>query len=131
MSRTKIQKSVAKKLLSKPSGELLPIDLLVAKNIPLNMTRAFSNNRYVVQIYDNEKMCIAGVLIDVIRVFIQRHDDKPIPNHWSELQKIKNTIFGGDSTAIEFYPSCDTLIDCANIYWLWIINNKLITPVLR
>lgn len=32
MSRTKAQKAVAKKLLTKPAGELLPIDLTTAKS---------------------------------------------------------------------------------------------------
>ena len=122
MSRTKAQKAVAKKLLTKPAGELLPIDLTTAKSVPRGMTRAFSNNRLVIMIFDNESINFLGDRINAIKVMVQRHDDKPIPNHWRELQNIKNKIFGNDATAIEFFPPESELVDVANIYWFWVID---------
>jgi hypothetical protein len=55
-----------------------------------------------------------------IRVMVQKHNDTPIVNHWSEMQKIKNEIFGEETTAIEYYPAKSQLIDDHNIYWFWI-----------
>lgn len=116
MSRTKAQKEKAKKLLKKPAGKFERVDL-AARNAPDWMTRAYSNNHYVVMINDVAK--ING--ISAAKVMIQRHDDKPIPGHWRELQNIKNELFGAESTAVEFYPPESQLEDVANIYWLWLM----------
>lgn len=51
---------------------------------------------------------------------IQKHDDTPIQQHWATIQKIKNEIFGEETTAVEYYPAKSNLIDDHNIYWLWI-----------
>jgi len=117
MSRNKGQKSAARKLLKKPKGKLLPIDLST-RNTPHWMTRAFSNNRYVVMIDDNAKM--TGD-ITAIKAMVQRHDDKPIPNHWREMQAIKNELLGEQEVGIEFYPATTKLEDHHNIYWLWLL----------
>lgn len=116
MSRTKAQLAQAKKLLKKPAGELKPIDL-ATRNSPDWMTRAYSNNRYTVLIDD----CATLMGLTLIQVMVQRHDDKPIPGHWRELQNIKNELFGREAKAIEFYPPESELIDTANIYWLWVL----------
>lgn len=116
MSRTKAQKAQAKKLLSKLAGMLKPIDLASRKH-PEWMTRAFSNNRYVVMINDNARL----MGISAIKAMVQRHDDKPIPGHWRQLQNIKNELFGEEATGIECYPPESALEDVANIYWLWVI----------
>jgi hypothetical protein len=116
MSRTKAQKAVAKKLLNKPAGKLEPINLSERRH-PNWITRAYSNNRYVVMINDNAR--IKGIA--AIKVMVQRHDDRPIPGHWRQLQNIKNELFGVDATAIEVYPPESELVDVANIYWLWVI----------
>ena len=129
MSRTALQKKAAKKLYAKPAGELKQIDLSAASNVPVGMTRAYKNNRYVAMIFDNESVFVCGYLVNAIRVMVQRHDDTPIPNHWHELQKIKSAIFGDESQAIEFYPPQSELIDCANIYWLWVIDKQVISAI--
>lgn len=66
---------------------------------------------------DNARLMGASV----IKAMIQRHDDKPIPGHWRQLQNIKNELFGTESVAIEVYPRESELIDDANIYWLHIL----------
>ncbi len=116
MSRTKEQMRNAKKLLKKPAGELLPVDLQ-GRNTPHWMTRAFRNNRYTVMIDDNAHVmgCMA------IKAMVQRHDDKPIPGHWRKMQNIKNELFGSEATAIEFYPPESTLVDKHNVYWMWVL----------
>lgn len=124
MSRTKAQKAAAKKLFKKHAGKLEQIDL-EKRNSPQWMTRAFSNNRYVVMINDNAR--IKG--IDAVKAMVQRHDDKPIQGHWRQLQNIKNELFGTDATAIEFYPPESELEDVANIYWLWVIPPTAVLSV--
>lgn len=42
---------------------------------------------------------------------------------WSEKQRIKNEIFGEDSVAIEVFPKESELVDCANMYHLWILHD--------
>jgi hypothetical protein len=116
MSRIKSQKAQAKKLLKRPPGRFEQIDLSKLEH-PEWMTRAYKNNRYVVMIDDNARLMGASV----IKAMIQRHDDKPIPGHWRQLQNIKNELFGTESVAIEVYPRESELIDDANIYWLHIL----------
>ncbi len=84
--------------------------------IPEGMTRAFRNTRYTVMVYDNEPVTTGTA----IRVMVQKHDDTTILRHWSEMQKIKNEIFGEETTAVEYYPAQSKLVDRHNIYWMWI-----------
>lgn len=107
---------------------LVEINLNDVHYIPDGMTRAFRNTRYTVMIYDNHPTSKGPAT----RVMIQRHDDAPIPNHWSELQKIKNAIFGEDVTAVEYYPAVSDLIDGFNIYWLWIYPKDVLPiPIMK
>ena len=119
MSRNKSQRSAAKRLLSKPKGKLEPIDF-EQWPAPDWMTRAYRNNRYVVMIEDDVIMDNGST---AIKVMVQRHDDRPIPNHWREMQSIKNEIFSSESIGIEYYPPESQLTDKANIYWLWVFPN--------
>ncbi len=122
MSRTKEQKRMARKLLKKPPGKLLPVDLSRAPYTP-GMTCAFRNNRYTVMVYEDSKMTKG---VSATRVMIQRHDDKPFSNHWKEIQGIKNEIFGPEVTAIEYFPAESELIDDHNIYWIWILPEGIL-----
>lgn len=117
----------ARKEMKKPVTKFEQLDLELSSFIPKGMTRAFRNTRYTVMVYDNSPTSKGGA----IRVMIQKHDDTPIMNHWSEIQKIKNEVFGEDVTAVEYYPSKEELIDDRNIYWIWIFpENVLPIPVL-
>lgn len=117
MARTKAQLAEARKRFKLPRGPWNEIDLS-ARPHPADMTRCYTNNRFVVMVYDDDTFPLWPVR--AIRVMVQRHDDKPIPNHWRELQRIKNEIFGHEIWAVECYPAEPELIDDANIYWLWI-----------
>lgn len=117
MSRNKIQRSAANKLMKKPKGKFEPIDL-TQTTAPEWMTRAYKNNRYVVMIDDSARMSNG---VTAVKAMIQRHDDRPIPRHWSEIQSIKNELFGAESTGIEFYPAESKLQNHHNIYWLWVL----------
>jgi len=115
MTRNKTQMAAAKKLLKKPRGLFEPMD---CSSGPAWMTRAFKNNRYVVMIDDSAKMTLG---VTAIKAMVQRHDDKPIPKHWREMQDIENELFGSETTAIEYYAAESKLKDFHNIYWLWIL----------
>lgn len=111
----------ADKLYKLPAGKLEPVDLSTIEH-PNWMTRAYINNRYVVMINDNTETDKSKA----IRAMVQRHDDTPIPNHWSELQKIKNELFGEETTGIEYYPKESLLMNDHNIYWLWIFPEGIL-----
>lgn len=110
---------LAKKLYKLAPGKLQPIDL---SSHPAWMTRAFKNNRYIVMIDDNAETDKGTA----IKAMVQRLDDTPIPNHWSEMQKIKNELFGEEAVGIEYFPKVSALTDDHNIYWLWIFDEKLL-----
>lgn len=121
----------AKKQYKQPVTPFVPIDLTTAKFVPKGMTRAFQNTRYTVMIYDNCEAQTELCLCPAIRVMIQKHNDTPIINHLSELQKIKNEIFGPEVTAVEYYPAESELVNDHNIYWLWIFpGGGLPIPIL-
>ena len=128
MSRTKGQKSAAKKLLAKPKGKLEEVDLEQTSYVPEWLTRAYRNNRYTVTIEEGVRMT-GGII--ATRVMVQRHDDRPIPNHWRELQSVKNEIYGEETTAIEYYPKESSLIDDKNIYWFWVFPDWAVPVPLR
>lgn len=117
----------ARKEFKKPVTKFEQIDLSKAPFIPKGMTRAFRNTRYTVMVYDFEPTTKGTA----IKVMVQKHDDTPILRHWSEMQKIKNEIFGEETTAVEYYPAQSKLIDVHNIYWFWIFpNDQLPIPIL-
>lgn len=116
MNQDRQRRILAKKEMKKPVTKFMQIDLEAASNVPKGMTRSFKNNRYIVMIYDNTKTTHG----DAISVLIQKLDNTPILGHWKEIQKIKNEIFGKETTAVEYYPKESELIDDHNIYWIWI-----------
>jgi hypothetical protein len=73
-------------------------------------------------VYDNSPVSTGTA----IRVMVQKHDDTPILKHWSEMQKIKNEVFGEETTAVEYYPPKSKLIDDHNIYWMWIFPDGVL-----
>lgn len=86
------------------------------------MTRAFANNVYIVMINDQHVTTKGPATL----AMIQRHDNKPLKNHWKTIQGIKNKIFGKETVGVEFYPKESQLIDEFNIYWLWIFDEELL-----
>ena len=122
--RTKHQLKIAEKLKRKPPGKFQKVDLLDWPERPLGLTRCWKNNRYLVMCYDNAETTVGPA----IKVFVQRHDDKPIRS-WRAMQDIKNELFGHERMAIEYFPKESELIDDANIYWLWIFPDGVLpTP---
>lgn len=117
MKVTKRQRRIAAQAqFKKPVTAFRQLDISLAEKIPRGMTRAFQNTRYTVMVFDHSPTTKGYAT----KVLVQKHDDTPILNHWSELYKIKNEIFGPETTAIEYYPPESELINDHNIYWLWI-----------
>jgi hypothetical protein len=112
----------AEKRKRKPEGKFESVNLTDGRYVPRGMTRAFANNRYIVMIYDNAKTDKGPA----IQALIQTVDDKPIEKHWSEIQRIKNEIFGRETMAIEYFPPESELQDLHNIYWIWIFPDGVI-----
>lgn len=115
---TKYRLTIADQLMKKPAGKLEQVDLEKAdlSTIPGGMTRAFRNNRYTVMIFDNV-LTTHGL---AIKVMVQNHHNMPIQNHWSEMQRIKNEVFGEEVIAVEYYPKESQLLNTHNIYWFFI-----------
>lgn len=65
-----------------------------------------------------------------IQVLIQNHTNTPIVNHWREIQRIKNEVFGPEVMAIEYFPAANELIDTHNIYWIFIFPDGMIPKLL-
>lgn len=120
-NKIKTRRGEAKKLFKKSPGRLESVNLADRWH-PDWMTRAYSNNRYTVMIDDNAKTN-KGI---AIKAMIQQHDNKPITNHWSEIQNIKNELFGSETVGIEYFPKASELVDEKNIYWLWIFHEDQI-----
>ena len=116
------RKQAARKEEKNLSPKFYAIDLATAPFVPDGCTRAFRNNKYTVTVYDNDPTNKGFA----IRVMIQNHYNKPIERHWSEIYKIKNELFGEETTAIEYYPAKSNTIDVHNIYWIWIFPDGVL-----
>ena len=55
-----------------------------------------------------------------VGAMVQRHDNAPFRFHWADMQNVKNSIFGEEAWAVEYYPAAEQLVDQHNIYWMWI-----------
>jgi hypothetical protein len=120
MKKENNRKIKALKLLKQMPVEFTAVDLQTANAVPKWCTRAFYNNRYFVTINDNAKTTNGAATV----AMIQNHFNTPIVNHWKEIFKIKNELFGEDTVAVEYYPSVNDLVDDKNIYWIWIFKEK-------
>lgn len=116
----------AKKEFKKPVTEFEQIDLSTAEYVPPGMTQAFRNTRYTVMVYDDQTAATGMIKWPCTRVMIQKHNNTPLVNHWSEIQKIKNELFGEETVAVEFYPSESKLINDFNIYWIWLFPDGVL-----
>lgn len=127
MNQDRQRKIMAQSLYKKPESAYEEIDLGKTTNVPKGCTKAFKNNRYFITIYDKQETSKG----EAIRCMVQKIDNTPIINHWSELQKIKNTFFGEEVTAIEYYPKQSELVNTHNIYWLWVFENDILPIPIR
>lgn len=115
MYNSKERRKKAKRMLKKGIGPWNKVDLATRPH-PEWMSRCFMNNKYIVMIDDSAKTTHGTAIM----AMIQMHTDRPLQMHWREIQKIKNELFGEDTTAVEYFPAVSDLVDLHNIYWIWI-----------
>lgn len=53
---------------------------------------------------------------------IKRRDRRPL-HDWRHLQRIKNAIVGPEHEAVELYPAESRMVDEANQYHLWVLED--------
>jgi hypothetical protein len=125
---TKRQRRIeAQRQLKKQETDFVQIDLGERSFVPNGMTRAYRSNRFTVMIYDNSPTTHGPA----IKVLIQNHSNTPIVNHWREIQRVKNEVFGPEVMAIEYFPAESELIDNFNIYWIFIFPDGVIPKIQR
>lgn len=58
----------------------------------------------------------------LIHLSIKRRDKRPLRD-WRHFQQIKNELVGPECEAVELYPAESRVIDTANQYHLWAIDD--------
>ncbi len=44
---------------------------------------------------------------------------------WYEMQRIKNELFGAESTAVEIYPPAADVVDGSDMFHIWILPGEI------
>jgi hypothetical protein len=83
-----------------------------------NLDKAYSDGRYAVM-----TRVVPTDWGEVTHACIRNTNNTDIP--WAEKQRIKNELFGEESTAIEVFPAESELVDGANMYHIWVLPMKL------
>lgn len=81
----------------------------------------YKNNLYQVAKYPPAKY--AEGWPEIIHLSIKRLDQNPVHN-WAHFQLIKNQIVGNEYEAVEIYPAESRMVNLANQYHLWVINQE-------
>lgn len=76
------------------------------------LIKFYKNNIYSAQVIKYNEFLLLG---------IRRHDES-VNISWADKQRIKNDIIGSDITCVEAFPKIFDLVDAANMYWLWAVN---------
>jgi hypothetical protein len=63
-----------------------------------------------------------GGEMPIVHLNIRRLDRAPARD-WRDLQRIKNQLVGADCEAIELYPAESRLVDTANSFHLWAVDD--------
>lgn len=100
-----------------------PVIAVLAKahGLEEEIKEIYVNNLYQVSVLRNLRWGADGPKL--IRLSIKRRDKKAL-HDWRDLQRIKNELVGEENEAIELYPAESRLVDTANQYWLWVLENS-------
>jgi hypothetical protein len=60
---------------------------------------------------------------DIVWLSIKRVDKEPL-HDWRHLQEIKNMLVGPEYEGMEMYPAESRVVDSANQYHLWVVNDE-------
>ena len=58
----------------------------------------------------------------LVHLSIRRHDREPVRD-WRDMQRIKNQLVGPECEGVELYPAESRLVDSANQYHVWVIDD--------
>ena len=88
--------------------------------LPDGCTKVLKNSRWLVFFYRRADTWMGPTRLIMIRAATLT----PTKGHsWQDFQRIKNELFGPHVQAVEFYPSTQDLVDQADLYWLWILED--------
>ncbi len=105
-----------------PLKQLTPEEIREQREArPYWATRIFVNNHFTVMINDN---AITSQCIAKLAYIVPFHAGREV--FWKDLQRIKNEIFGEEAMAIQYFPPESSLIDEANVYWLFVFPEGII-----
>lgn len=71
---------------------------------------------------DTYHVIVDTVNPQVTHLSIKTHDRRPARD-WRDFQEIKNQIVGPECEGIELYPAESRLVDSANQFHIWVIND--------
>ena len=82
----------------------------------------WKNNIYTVFVKRNVKALTPDGLPLVTWLSIKRNDKQPAKD-WRHFQLIKNQLCGAECDGIEIYPKESRLVDAANQFHLWVLED--------
>jgi len=94
--------ALIRKLCTEPQGEI------------------WKNARYVVHVIRHEDAGPNGCAIVQLSI---RRTDRGAAHDWRDFQRIKNQLVGPECEAVELYPAESRLVDTANQFHLWCVED--------
>jgi hypothetical protein len=102
-------------------GKPSPKSMKAGKGWFGELDRAYSDGQYAVM-----TRTVQTEWGEVTHACIRNVENTDIP--WLEKQRIKNELFGKESTAIEVFPADSELVDEANMYHIWVLSKGMKLP---
>jgi hypothetical protein len=98
---------------------------------PARKLETWQNGHYFVQLHRDELVPAADEnsgenFPKLIWLTIRRQDRKP-SRSWPDLMRIKDELVGEQNEAVELFPATSRLVDMANQYNLWVLEQPEIT----
>jgi hypothetical protein len=86
------------------------------------ISESWRNDRYHVHVIRWPALRLNGHLASIAPLSIRRNDRAPCRD-WRDMQRIKNQLVGPECEAIELYPAESRLVDTANQFHLWCVED--------
>ena len=115
--------------LGEPPSKEKVIEMHKAQGLPLDDESVASSMEVMKDICENDEIWVNDIYQvnvlrrkDITHLSIKRRD-KSVCKDWRHFQLIKNQLVGEENEAVELYPAESRLVDTANQYHLWVIND--------
>lgn len=82
----------------------------------------YLNDKYQVHLTRSH---IEELGVNMVHLSIKSIDKAPIRD-WRDMQEIKNMLVGPECEGVELYPAESRLVDTANQYHLWVLDDSTI-----